>query len=345
MTTAILMLFFSSFLLTAFYRHYALVRNVIDVPNDRSSHIVPTPRGGGVSFVVVFLIYLLFLWHKGILVGWDALGFFAPGLCVAVSGVIDDHRSIPAIWRLLGHFIAGSFAIFFLGGLASIAILFAGSSLIVSVFMTLFTLFYLVWLLNLYNFMDGIDGLAALEGIFVCVGGGLIYWLQGYTSMVFLPLAMAASVAGFLCWNFPAARIFMGDAGSGFLGLMIGLFSIQASHVDSVLFWSWLILSGVFIVDATMTLVLRALKGHQIYIPHRHHAYQRAADLMKSHVKVTTGAMVINMVWLFPLAILVGARCLDGITGLFMAYIPLVTLVILFQVLGNKNPVISGLEK
>lgn len=339
MTVTILMLFFLSFLLTAFCRHYALARNVIDRPNDRSSHIVPTPRGGGMSFVVVFLIYLLVLWREGMLVGWSTLAFFASGLCVASLGFVDDHCPIPAIWRLLGHFIASSFAIFFLGSLASVEI-FAGSSQIVIVCMTLFTLFYLVWCLNLYNFMDGIDGLAALEGIYVCVGGALIYWLQGYTSMILLPLAMAASVAGFLCWNFPFARIFMGDAGSGFLGLMIGLFSIQASHVDGVLFFSWIILSGVFIVDATVTLILRALKGHRIGVAHRHHTYQRATDVFKSHVKVTTGAMVINLVWLFPLAVLVGARCLDGITGLLIAYLPLVTLVILFQLLGNRNLVV-----
>lgn len=330
MTVVILVLFFSSFLLTILYRHYALARNVIDLPNHRSSHIVPTPRGGGMSFVVVFLIYLLVLRHEGMIDKWDVLGFFVPGLCVAGLGFIDDHRPIPALGRLLVHFIASSFAILCLGSLASVEIL-AGSSLTVIVLMTLFTLFYLVWCLNLYNFMDGIDGLAALEGICVCVGGALIYWLQGYTTMIVLPLAMAASVAGFLCWNFPVARIFMGDAGSGFLGLIIGLFSIQASHVDDVLFLSWIILSGVFITDATITLILRVLKGHRAGVAHRDHIYQRATDCFQRHVKVTTGVVVINLIWLLPIAVLVGARCLNGLTGVLMAYLPLIVLVVLFQ--------------
>jgi Fuc2NAc and GlcNAc transferase len=121
---------------------------------------------------------------------------------------------------------------------------------------------YLVWLLNLYNFMDGIDGLACIEAITVCLGGALVYVLavpRGEGWMV--PVLLLSAVTGFLVWNFPRARIFMGDAGSGFLGLSIGVLSIQNSWAAPELFWSWVILLGTFIVDATVTLIRRIMRG------------------------------------------------------------------------------------
>lgn len=332
MIVTMLILFFLTFFLTAFCRHYALTRNVLDIPNHRSSHTIPTPRGGGMAFAVVFLVYLLVLGHEGIIAKWDAIGLFVAGFFVAGLGFVDDHCPIPPVWRLVGHFSACGFALFCFGGLVSVV----WNSLTGQIFITMVVLFYLAWILNLYNFMDGIDGLAALEGICVCFGGALVYWLYGNASLMPLPLAMGATLAGFLCWNFPRARIFMGDGGSGFLGLMIGLFSIQATHVPGPFFWSWLILSGVFNVDATVTLVRRIFEGRRIYKAHRHHAYQHATDSFQSHIKVTTGVVVINIVWLLPLAIIVGGGYLNGMIGLMIAYLPLTILVAHFQENSKK---------
>jgi Fuc2NAc and GlcNAc transferase len=149
--------------------------------------------------------------------------------------------------------------------------------------------------------------------------------------LVVLPLLLAASVAGFLFWNFPPARIFMGDAGSNFLGFILGVLSIQAATVNKAYFWSWLILMGVFIVDATWTLIRRVFQGAQIFQAHRSHAYQQATTRCGKHMPVTLGVLAINLIWLFPWAILVGCEYMDGFTGLLIAYIPLLVMAIQFK--------------
>lgn len=330
----LLMLFLLSFFLTGLVRYYALSCKVIDIPNYRSSHTVPTPRGGGLAFVALFLMSLVYLAYIGGLSFGEALGSFVAGVGVASLGFVDDHRPISAKWRLLAHFLASAIALYCLGGMVSIIPAswhIPGAGL----WMNLLALVYLVWMLNLYNFMDGINGLAAVEAITVCLGGALLYGLQGYAPMMVLPLILAVVVCGFLFWNFPVARIFMGDVGSGFLGLMIGVFSIQAAHVQVAFFWGWLILSGVFIVDATVTLLRRIGNGSRIDEPHRQHAYQRAVDVFGSHVKVTLAVLMINVVWLLPIAVLVGLGFVHGVTGLLIAYLPLVALVVQFGCVNN----------
>jgi Fuc2NAc and GlcNAc transferase len=179
--------------------------------------------------------------------------------------------------------------------------------------------------------MDGIDGIASVEAICVCAGGALLYVLLGRSDLALLPLMLAAAVAGFLYWNFPPARIFMGDAGSGFLGIVLGFMSIQAGWEESRLFWSWVILLGVFVVDATFTLVRRLLRGDKVYEAHRSHAYQYASRQLGRHLPVTMAVGVINLSWLLPIALLVGTERLEGVLGVAIAYVPLVLLAIKFR--------------
>ncbi|MNQ74182.1 putative undecaprenyl-phosphate N-acetylglucosaminyl 1-phosphate transferase [compost metagenome] len=191
--------------------------------------------------------------------------------------------------------------------------------------------FYLVWLLNLYNFMDGIDGIASVEAICVCLGGALLYLLIGEGGAALAPLSLAVAVAGFLFWNFPPARIFMGDAGSGFLGIALGVLSLQAAWVAPQLLWSWLILLGVFIVDATWTLFRRLLRGDKVYEAHRSHAYQYASRKFGKHLPVTLAVAMLNLGWLLPIALWVGVGGVDGVLGLLVAYLPLVWLAVRFK--------------
>ncbi len=187
---------------------------------------------------------------------------------------------------------------------------------------------YIVWLLNLYNFMDGIDGLAGIEAITVCCSGALMLWLVNSASSAWLlPVVLAAAVSGFLLWNFPPARIFMGDAGSGFLGITLALLSLQAAWVDPRLLWVWLILLGMFIVDATATLCRRVARGEKFYEAHRSHAYQYASRILGGHRPVTLAIGAINIFWLTPVAGLVAWGKLDGMAGLVLAYLPLLLLV------------------
>jgi Fuc2NAc and GlcNAc transferase len=325
----LLAVFAVSWLLTLVLRRYALAKSLMDIPNERSSHSIPTPRGGGVAIVVSFLLALPVLTGLDLLSPAALYGLLGSGLLVAVIGFADDHGHIAARWRLLGHFIAAAWALFWLSGLPPIELF--GIIVDLGWFGNILALVYLVWMLNLYNFMDGIDGLASAEAISVCLGMCLVYWFSGATGLIWAPLILAATVAGFLWWNFPPARIFMGDAGSGFLGVVLGGLVLWAAWSRPELLWSWLILLGVFIVDSTWTLVRRMLRGKRIYQAHRSHAYQYASRVFKSHKVVAVGVVALNLVWLLPIAVIVGCGDVNGMLGLILAYLPLIILSFKFK--------------
>ncbi|MBA6060304.1 MULTISPECIES: MraY family glycosyltransferase [Pseudomonas] len=320
--------------MTAALRRYALSRSLMDIPNARSSHTLPTPRGGGLSFVVAFLLAALCMAIAGPIAPSVVVGVLGAGGLVAVIGFMDDHGHIAARWRLLGHFAAAAWGLAWLGGMPPISVF--GFTLAPLWLSSLFGALYLVWLLNLYNFMDGIDGLASVEAICVCVGASLLYWVTDHAHHAWLPLLLAATVAGFLCWNFPPARIFMGDAGSGFLGMVLGLLALLAGWVNPLLFWGWLILLGVFVVDATFTLVRRLLRGDKVYQAHRSHAYQYATRHHGSHRTVTLAVAAINLGWLLPVAMVVVVFQLDGALGTLVAYVPLIVLALIYKA-GEKE--------
>ncbi|MDD1005307.1 MraY family glycosyltransferase [Pseudomonas sp. TNT2022 ID642] len=308
---------------TFLLRRYALAKSLIDIPNERSSHVIPTPRGGGVAIVIAFLVTIPLLATLNLLSTAALFGLFGSGLIVALIGFADDHGHIAARWRLLGHFLAAAWAIFWLGGIHEVN--FFGVAVQLGWLGTIWTALYLVWMLNLYNFMDGIDALASAQAICVCVSICIVYWLGGETDLIWAPLVLAAAVLGFLCWNFPPAKIFMGDAGSGFLGVVLASLSVQSAAQTTEFLWSWLILMGVFIVDATFTLMCRLMTGHKVYEAHRSHAYQKAAMKFGRHGVVTFSVIAINVFWLLPIAVLsVGSDY--GSIYLILAYAPLIWL-------------------
>lgn len=316
-----------SAVVTGWVREFALSKKRLDMPNSRSSHALPTPRGGGAAIVLVVLSALpLLAWH-GILTLDMLWGFMGAGGLVAAVGWLDDGGDVAAGWRLVTHLAAGSWAVAWVGGLPSIPVLatpidlgWVGNGL---------TVLYLVWLLNLYNFMDGIDGIAGIEAVTVCLGGVVLYWFAPGTGDAWvLPMLLAACVCGFLLWNFPRARVFMGDTGSGFIGLLLGMLSLKAGAIAPELFWGWVILVGAFVVDATVTLIRRMMRGEAIYQAHRTHAYQRLARLLGSHVRVSLAFGIINVLWLLPIAIVVTIGWLDGALGVFFAYTVLVWLAV-----------------
>lgn len=318
-----------SLVLTGRLRQYALSRSLLDVPNARSSHSVPTPRGGGVAIVLSFLVALPFVAVSGVVPWSEVWAFLGAGAGVALLGFLDDHGHIAARWRLLGHFAGAAWALYWLGGLAPVDLLgfkveLGWGGLIVAAF-------YLVWVLNLYNFMDGIDGIASIEAICVCLGGAVLYVMLGEVRMAVVPSLLAAAVGGFLFWNFPPARIFMGDAGSGFLGISLGLLSLQAAWVAPQLFWSWVILLAVFVTDATYTLLRRLFRGERVYEAHRSHAYQYASRRFGRHLPVTLAVGVINLIWLLPIALWVGIGGVDGVVGVVFAYLPVAILAVIFR--------------
>ncbi len=331
MTSPWLMLFplaavAGAYLVTGRVLGYATHR-LVDIPNDRSSHAVPTPRGGGVSIVVITLIALVALTLIGILPWRVSLGMFGAGLIVAGIGFADDHRHVHPGLRLIAHFVAAAWLVVWVGPVVTLPI--GGRSIDLSFAAYPVAILYVVWLLNLSNFMDGIDGIAAIEAFTVTVSSAIVYALSTHIGAdMLVPLTVAGAVLGFLIWNWPPARIFMGDVGSGFLGVMMAGLSLEAAQVSPRLFWAWLILLGAFIVDATVTLIRRTLRGDRFYEAHRTHAYQHAAVRLGSHRPVTIATGLITLLWLLPIAILVGTGRLDGALGILTAYIPLVALVL-----------------
>ena len=319
-----------SWALTGLLHRYALAKDLIDAPNERSSHSIPTPRGGGISIVIVFLIGLVFLWFTHHLDNKVFIAMLGAGAIVAVIGFIDDHNHIAARWRLLGHFSASCWAVFWLGGLPLLTIF--GYSIDIGWVGNVLAVISMVWLLNLYNFMDGIDGIAGVEALLSTLVVALLFLLVfDNQDFVLLNLLMFSAVIGFLMWNFPPAKIFMGDAGSGFLGLMLGALALYSAHVEPGMLWIWLILLGVFIVDATYTLIRRLLRGDKVYEAHRSHAYQYASRKYGSHLSVTLSVLFINIFWLTPWSLLVAFGLVDGVLGLVGAYAPLLWLTWYFH--------------
>lgn len=332
----LLLLAFFAWGITALLRLYAIKSSLIDIPNSRSSHSVATPRGGGVAIVVSFILTVLVLTLLGHVDSAAAYALCGAGGLVAAVGFLDDHGHIAARWRLLGHFAAAVWALFWLGGLPAISVF--DTVVDLGWFGYVLAAIYLVWLLNLYNFMDGIDGIASVEAICVCSGGALLYvWLGSTDGSLITVLGLSAAVVGFLIWNFPPARIFMGDAGSGFLGITLGVLSLQAAASSPQLLWAWLILLGVFVVDATFTLLRRLLRGERVYEAHRSHAYQFASRHYGRHLPVTLAVTLINLLWLLPMAFWVGLGGVDGTIGLLVAYFPLVFLAFWFKA-GSVEP-------
>jgi Fuc2NAc and GlcNAc transferase len=283
---------------------------------------VSMPRGGGLAIAVSFLAGLLALSALGHADPAVVMALTGSGALVALVGFLDDRRSRPPGVRLAVHLAAAVWALAWLGGMPPLVV--SGATFNLGWGGHVLAVVGLVWMLNLFNFMDGIDGLATVEAVSVCLAGASFHLLrQPQLDDWLAPALLATAAMGFLWWNWSPARIFMGDAGSGFLGIMIGVLAIRATQVEPVLFWAWLILPAVFVTDATVTLFRRLRDPRRIHEPHRCHAYQHAA-VRRGHRAVTLAVAAINTLWLVPIAFAVVAGWLGEVAGLALAYTPLV---------------------
>jgi Fuc2NAc and GlcNAc transferase len=294
--------FVASFVLTGLVRKLASAIGVLDVPNARSSHTVPTPRGGGLAIVLVVTSVISVAVVLGRL-SWQTFAALAGGgLAVAAIGLLDDRRPVPAAVRLVVHFAAAVWALVWLGGLPVLQI---GSRFVqFGIEGYVLGALGIVWVLNLYNFMDGIDGIAASESIFILgSAAGLALLTNGPGGDIpIVSVALGAACAGFLVWNWPPARIFMGDVGSGYLGFTIAVLALVSARENAASLLAWLILGGVFFVDATVTFIRRLARGEAPHVAHRSHAYQWLSRRWGSHLRVTLAILLLNLLWLLPLA-------------------------------------------
>ncbi|HWX29159.1 MAG TPA: glycosyltransferase family 4 protein [Steroidobacteraceae bacterium] len=320
----------TSVALTLAMRKFALSRGLLDVPNERSSHKVPTPRGGGAAITLTAMtgFAVLTALHR---LDFAVFAALAGGLAVAAVGFLDDRHALPAAVRLSAHVTAALWALAWLGGLPALRV---GDHLIsLGALGTLIGMLGIVWVLNLFNFMDGIDGLAAAEATFVAWSGALLAAVGSASGGVAAAsLTLGASSLGFLRWNWPPARIFMGDVGSGYLGYVIAVLALVGTRENPAALWAWLILGGVFFVDATVTLLRRLLRGERAHEAHRSHAYQWLARRWGSHGNVTLAVMAVNLIWLLPCAVL--AMRFPGYAAMFVI-VALAPLAVLATALGS----------
>jgi Fuc2NAc and GlcNAc transferase len=269
------------------YRMVSMASDIVDSPNHRSAHSTPTPSGAGISFVIVSVLAILLVSYVNQLPLVSYLPLL-PALLIAAVGFADDLK--PTSWRLrlLVQLAAAAsvmmwidFPQFPIYGL-SLSAGFLGGALGV---------FALLLITNVYNFMDGIDGIAISEAVFVC---GAVIVLTGFGGDS-LPLqVLLAASAGFLFINFPPAKVFMGDAGSGFLGFVFGVFILQELAVP---LWTWLILLAGFLADGSLTLVARLCRKEPIQQAHSQHGYQH----LNRRVGTRTTLLIMHVVNLFIL--------------------------------------------
>lgn len=310
-----------SVITTGALRQYALRKELLDIPNARSSHEVPTPSGGGLAIVVSFLLSLTIMYYHKSLSQQTYVAFLGGGGLVALIGLVDDFRPVRASRRIFVHLVASGLGLYSLGGFPPVVI----GSIVVDfgIVGDVLGIFFLVWLLNLFNFMDGIDGIAASEAIFVAGAAALLIVVTGGGVSIFPLMLLSIACAGFLVWNWSPAKIFMGDVGSGFLGLMLGLFIILTMKTGELSLWTWLILFGIFLTDATVTLLRRMVRGERWYEAHRSHAYQILSRRLRSHQKVTLWVQMANIIWLLPLAYLSSYYPESSFVLLLLAFLPI----------------------
>jgi Fuc2NAc and GlcNAc transferase len=272
---------------------------LLDIPGQRSSHTTATPRGGGVALLLLLPASIFASAALG-LPGETAAALGGAGALVALIGWIDDHGHVSPLGRAAVHVAAAAWALYWLGGVDSVRV--ADAELALGAVGTILTLFGIVWLINLYNFMDGIDGLAGGQAVTAGLTAGLLLWSDGAHGLAFVSLSIAATASGFLVWNWPPARIFMGDVGSGLLGALFAILAVASEKTGALPLTCWLVLLAVFVTDATCTLVQRIFSGQQWYTAHRSHVYQRLIQGGWSHRRVTGAALSINVFILAPAA-------------------------------------------
>ncbi len=274
-----LFVFFLTVLLTIMIKQMA----IIDKPNARSAHTTPIPTGGGLGFVLAFYSGVFYLFYS------DAISshiFYAllAGLILVLVGFIDDYKELSPQLRLFAQLLSIMIALYALGSFD-----------LYPWWLLLFFIFAGLWLINLYNFMDGIDGYAGSEGIVVALGGYLFYH-----DSLFIMIAVV--LCGFLLFNWQRASIFMGDVGSTFLGFFFAIMIVYHYH-DSKDLVIWFILLGLFIVDASRTLLRRIYAKDKLVVAHKKHYFQRLVQSGFSHQKVVLLGMGWNLFWIIMIAL------------------------------------------
>ncbi|WP_345976362.1 glycosyltransferase family 4 protein [Sulfurimonas sp. HSL3-7] len=277
-----LLIFTTSALGTLAIRFFSNKKELLDHPNERSSHTMPTPKGGGLAIMIAFYGAIIYLYLQTLI---DPKLFFAllSALPVILISLVDDIYPLSAKIRLGVQLLSAATVLYVLGGVDTFNL---ATFTLSGIWLNVIALFGIVWMTNLYNFLDGIDGYAGSEALFA---GLSAYLLFGSEAALFV----AVAAAGFLVFNWHRASIFMGDVGSaplGFIFAVLMLYDAASPH-----FLGWIMLLSLFWFDATLTLCRRAKRGEKLSQAHKKHAYQRLNQAGFSHAKVVLLAMGVNL--------------------------------------------------
>ncbi len=307
-----LFLLILSFTLTYLIKNYYIKNALVDEINERSSHTVPTPHGGGIALSITWFIGIIYLHYINQI---DVTLFYALmiGIVISVVSFFDDIYELSAKLRLVVQSLVAIGSIVAIGGFNSLD--FGIFSITNQIITNIFAFFLIIWFINLYNFLDGINGYAGSEAIFLSLAGFVLFGGSHF-------LVLAVATLGFLYWNFNNAKIFMGDVGSTLLGYNVAIFTLYYANQEPTNLWIWIILFGVFWFDATLTLIRRKLNGEKISEAHKKHGYQRLNQSGWSHFKVTNYSIGLNIV-LFCIVYF--------ISNVFIAF--LVSLILLFGIM------------
>ena len=308
-----------SFLLTYFIKNYMIKKSFVASVNERSSHTVPTPHGGGIALAITWFIGLIYLYFIGEISSnlFYALLF---GAVISIVSFFDDIYELSPKLRLMVQALVAIGGLYFLGGFDTLT--FGIFDISNPIFTNIFAFFMIIWFINLYNFLDGINGYAGSQAVFLALAGFVIFSGNHF-------LILAVAVLGFLYWNWNKAKIFMGDVGSTLLGYNIAIFTIYYANQEATNFWIWIILFGVYWFDATLTLIRRKLNKEKLSQAHKKHAYQRLTQSGWSHYKVTNYSIGLNLV-LFSIVYFV--------SNIFVAFIlALIVLVLSMKFVDNKK--------
>jgi len=308
-----------SFSLTYFIKNYMIKKSFVASVNERSSHTVPTPHGGGIALAITWFIGLGYLYFIGEISPnlFYALIF---GAVISIVSFFDDIYELSPKLRLMIQAIVAIGGLYFLGGFDTLT--FGIFDIQNPIFTNIFAFFMIIWFINLYNFLDGINGYAGSQAVFLALAGFVLFGGNHF-------LVLAVAVLGFLYWNWNRAKIFMGDVGSTLLGYNIAIFTIYYANQEATNFWIWIILFGVYWFDATLTLVRRKLNKEKLSQAHKKHAYQRLTQAGWSHYKVTNYSIGLNLV-LFSIVYFV--------SNIFVAFIlALIVLVLSMKFVDKKK--------
>jgi Fuc2NAc and GlcNAc transferase len=280
------LLFILSYLLTMMIMVISRKLRMLDFPNERSSHYIPTPRGGGIAIVTCWYIGIIYLFFDGIIKA-DLFYALMCGVALACVSLIDDIIGVNPLFRLIVQFLTAISSFTFLGGIGEV--IYFKHAPDISFLIYPVAIVGIVWFINLYNFLDGIDGYAAIEAITVLFITFLFTGCKLNLILIFVTL-------GFLVWNWPNAKIFMGDIGSTQIGFILVILGIYYHNTYTLPIHLWILILSPYWFDATLTLYRRWRNKEKLSQAHKKHVYQRIVQSGFSHLKTDMLLVVLNII-------------------------------------------------